>query len=50
MTRMHSRSKLAELKTELEAGGGTVRDLVRGVLQTILEKEMTGALGAAKSE
>ena len=50
MTRMHSRSKLAELKTELEAGGGAVRDLVRGVLQTILEKEMTGALGAAKSE
>ena len=50
MTGMHSRSKLAEFKSELGSGGDAVRDLVRGVLQEILEEEMTEALGAAKSE
>ena len=50
MTGMHSRSKLAEFKSELEAGRDSVRDLVRSPLQEILEEEMTGALGAAKSE
>ena len=50
MTGMHSRSKLAEFKSELEAGRDSVRDLVRSTLQEILEEEMTEALGAAKSE
>ena len=45
MTGMHSRSKFAEFKAELESGGVAVRDLVRGVLQKILEEEMTEALG-----
>ena len=50
MTGMHSRSKLAEFKSELEAGRDSVRDLLRSTLQEILEEEMTEALGAAKSE
>ena len=50
MTGMHSKSKLAEFKAELESGGDLVRELVRGVLQQILEEEMTEALGAGKSE
>ena len=50
MTGMHSRSKLAEFKFELGSGGEAVRDLVRRTLKEILEEEMTGALGAAKSE
>ena len=50
MTGMHSRSKLAEFKSELGSGGDAVRDLVRSMLQEILEEEMTEALGAAKSE
>ena len=51
MTGMHSGSKLAEFKSELESGGDAVRDLVRRTLQEILEEEMTGAaVGAAKSE
>ena len=49
MTGMHSNSKRAEFKSELESGGNAVRDLVRGTLQEILEEEMTEALGAAKS-
>ena len=48
--RDHSRSKLAEFKSELGSGGDAVRDLVRSMLQEILEEEMTEALGAAKSE
>ena len=50
MTGMHSRSKLAKFKAELESGGDLVLELVRGVLQEILEEEMTEALGAGKSE
>ena len=50
MTGMHSRSKLAEFKSELEAGRDSVRDLLRSTLQEILEEVMTEALGAAKSE
>ena len=50
MTGMHSRSKLADFKAELESGGKAVRELVCGVLQGILEEEMTEALGAGKSE
>ena len=46
MTGMHGRSKLAEL----ESGDDLVRELVRGVLQDILEEEMTDALSAGKSE
>ena len=42
---MHGRAKLAEFKSELGSGGDAVRDLVRGVLQKILEEEMTEALG-----
>ena len=37
MTGMHGRSQLTEFKAELESGGDAVRDLVRGVLQEILE-------------
>ncbi len=36
---------MAEFKSELGSGGDAVRDLVRGVLQKILEEEMTEALG-----
>ena len=50
MTGMHSRSKLAEFKSELGSGGDAVRELLRGMLQEILEEEMTEALGAAKGE
>ena len=50
MTGMHSRSKLAVFKSELEAGRNSVRDLLRSTLQEILEEEMTEALGAAKGE
>ena len=50
MTGMHSKSKLADFKAELESGGDAVRELVRGVLQEILEEEMTDALGGGKSE
>ena len=41
---MHGRAKLAEFKSELGSGGDAVCDLVRGVLQKILEEEMTEAL------
>ena len=50
MTGMHNKSKLAEFKLELESGGDAVRELFRGVLQDVLEEEMTEALGAVKSE
>ena len=50
MTGTHGRSKLAEFKAELESGGDLVRELVRGVLQEILEEETTDALGVGKSE
>ena len=49
MTGMHSGSKLAEFKSKLGSGEDAVRDLVRGVLQEILEEEMTGALGLSIS-
>ena len=44
MTGMHNGSKLAEFKSELGSGGDAVRDLVRSMLQEILEEETTEAL------
>ena len=48
MAGMHSRSKLAEFKSELESGGDAVRELVRSTLQEILEEKMTEARTAGR--
>ena len=50
MTGMHTKLKREDFKAELEAGGDGALELFRGVLQGILEEEMTAALCATKSE
>ncbi len=50
MTGVHRSSKLDEFKAQLEAGGDSVRQVLRAALQEVLEGQMTEVLGTAKGE
>jgi transposase-like protein len=50
MTRTESKLAVAAAKELMQGNADGLREIVRTVLQEILEAEMTDALGAAKSE